>query len=107
MHSPHSPFPIPHSSSPTPHSLLPTPLSLLSFPAFEESGQKDYVGRSVIDSLEAVRKLTGLLLPEIQVESMESTDNKCSFLGKSFWAAFVRGGYQGAVYYIDQLRGEN
>jgi hypothetical protein len=85
----------------------PTPLSLLPFPEFTTSGLKDYIGRDVIESLKAVRQLTGLLLPEIQVESMKSTDNKCSFLGKSFWVAFVRGGYQGAVYYIDKLRGEN
>jgi hypothetical protein len=106
---PHSPLPTSYSLITIPHSsfLIPHSLSLLSFPEFETSGLKDYVGRDVTDSLAAVRTLTGLPLPEIQRENIESSDNKSSFLGKSFWAALVRGGYQGAVYYIDRLRGEN
>jgi biotin carboxylase len=105
----YSPLIIPNSSFLISNSsfLIPHSLSLLSFPEFETSGLKDYVGRNVTDSLAAVRQLTGLPLPEIQRENIESTDNKYSFLGKSFWAALVRGGYQGAVYYIDRLRGEN
>jgi biotin carboxylase len=84
----------------------PTPY-LLPFPAFTASNLTDYMGRTVIESLQAVRELTGLLLPEIAPENAEngkSTDNIGSFLGRSFWAALVRGGYQGAVYYINQLR---
>ena len=74
-------------------------LKIIPFPAFTESSLKDYTGRSIAESLQAVRELTGLLLPE----SPESTDNSYTLLGRSFWAALIRGGYQGAVYYIDQL----
>jgi hypothetical protein len=99
---PQSLFPIPQSPVPNPRSL-----SLISFPEFINSGLKDYVGRGVAETLSAVRKLTGLPLPEIHTKGIESSDNKYSFLGKSFWAALVRGGYQGAVYYIERLRGVN
>ena len=87
--------------------LPPAPRSLLPFPGFTASGLKDYAGRSVAESLGAVRELSGLSLPEIPQNGAESSDNECSFLGRSFWAAFARGGYQGAVYYIDSLRGKN
>jgi biotin carboxylase len=89
----------PQSPVPSPQS----PISLLPFPAFTNSGLRDYVGRTVAESLQAVRELSGLSLPEISEESVKSSDNKGSYLGRSFWAAFVRGGYQGAVYYIDRL----
>jgi biotin carboxylase len=82
----------------------PTPYSLLPFSAFTNSGLRDYVGRSIAESLQAVRELTGLPLPEMPEKNAESSDNKGSYLGRSFWAALVRGGYQGAVYYIDKLR---
>jgi len=85
--------------------------SLVSFPEFAKSGLKDYLGRGVTECLVAVRKLTGLSLPEICAETIlehnETSDNKHTYLGRSFWAAFVRGSYQGATYYIDKLRGEN
>jgi hypothetical protein len=81
---------------PIPHSLLP----LLT------SNLRDYVGRTIEESLQIVRELTGLSLTEISMKNTESSDNKSIRLGKSFWAAFVRGGYQGAVYYIDRLRGK-
>jgi biotin carboxylase len=95
-------------------------LPLVAFPAFMESDLKDYMGRTVEESLEAVRELTGFSFvffgasSEIPSESGKSTDNieesfknpafleVPRFLGRSFWAALVRGGYQGAVYYIDQ-----
>ena len=96
---------------------------VLSFPAFTESGLKDYVGRTVKESLKAICELTGLSLvffdtvPEMFVKNGESSDNRKGkprensisgdsngFLGKSFWAALARGGYQGAVYYVDCLR---
>jgi len=86
-------------------SLIPN-FSLIPFPKFTSSGLKDYTGRSIEESLKAVRELTGFSLPEITQEIAGNSDNIDSFLGKSFWAAFVRGGYQGAVYYIDRLRGE-
>jgi hypothetical protein len=118
---PQSPIPSPQSLS-SPQSLIPDPrsLSLVSFPAFTSSDLRDYMGRTVTESLEAVRELTGFsftfveVLPEIPSESGKSSDNieeslknpsglgVSGFLGRSFWAALVRGGYQGAVYYIDQ-----
>ena len=82
-------------------------LFIVSFPEFAVSGMVDYVGRTVAESLAAARELTGLSLPEISQENTEFSDNQCNLLGKSFWAAFVRGGYQGAVYYIDRLGGQN
>jgi hypothetical protein len=91
---------LPNSSFLTPHSSL---FSLLPFPAFTNSGLRDYVGRTVAESLQAVRELSGLSLPEIPVENINSSDNIGSYLGRSFWAALIRGGYQGAVYYIDCL----
>jgi biotin carboxylase len=107
------------SSSPLlPSSLLPSAsfalsaplrdgIPLISFPAFMKSNLTDYMGRTAAESLQAVRELTGLALPEIAPENAEnrkSTDNIGSFLGRSFWAALARGGYQGAVYYINNLR---
>jgi biotin carboxylase len=84
-------------------------LQIVPFPAFEASGLKDYAGRSVAESLEAVRELTGFPLPEFHAENAvktpESSDNyRNNFLGKEFWSALARGGYQGAVYYIDKMR---
>jgi hypothetical protein len=98
-------------------------LPLVAFPAFMESDLKDYMGRTVNESLEAIRELTGFSFvfvespPEIPSENGKSTDNieesfknhgvlgVSGFLGRSFWAALARGGYQGAVYYIDQWGG--
>jgi biotin carboxylase len=71
---------------------------LCLFPSFTSSNLKDYMGRTVEESLEAVRQLTGFSLQN----ASKSTDNMV-ILGRSFWAAFVRGGYQGAVYYIENL----
>jgi len=96
-------LPDPLSPVPSPQS----PIPIFPFPAFTNSNLRDYVGRTVAESLQAVRELTGLSLPEIPIETLKSSDNISSFLGRSFWAAFVRGGYQGAVYYIDQWRGEH
>jgi hypothetical protein len=82
---------------------------VVPFPAFLASGLRDYMGRTVAESLEAIRELSGVSLdfggavPKIPSESGKSSDNIDS-LGRSFWAALARGGYQGAVYYIDQLR---
>jgi hypothetical protein len=68
---------------------------LFPFPEFTSSGLKDYLGRSVEESLDAVRELCGLALPVGGGEPL---------LGWSFWSAFIRGGYQGAVYFLDNLR---
>jgi biotin carboxylase len=72
--------------------------SIMPFPAFMSSGLRDYAGRTIRQTLEAVRFLTGFPLPE----SSENAENKL-MLGRSFWAALIRGSYQGAVYYIDNL----
>ncbi|MDR2618587.1 MAG: ATP-grasp domain-containing protein [Treponema sp.] len=67
--------------------------ALAPFPELTGSGLTDWAGRSVPESLEAVRLLTGLSL----------APGGRGALGRSFWTALVRGGYQGAVYYIDAL----
>jgi biotin carboxylase len=75
---------------------LPDPESgrpgMVPFPEFSASGLRDYMGRSVEESLEAVRLLTGLGL----------TEDGC--FGRCFWAALIRGGYQGAVFLL-KVRG--
>ncbi|MDR2965269.1 MAG: ATP-grasp domain-containing protein [Treponema sp.] len=55
---------------------------------------KDYMGRTIEENLKAVRQL-----------APKSTDN--IVLGRSFWEAFIKGGYQGAVYYIESILGKN
>ena len=77
------------------------PYFIFPFVEFIESGLADYVGRSVKESLEAVRALTGMELPIFEEKA------SIEYLGRSFWQALIRGGYQGAVYYIDSLRAEN
>jgi len=79
---------------------------LFPFPEFTESALKDYVGRDVKESLEAIRGLTGLELPFLLPDSGKN-DEKMAFLGRSFWQALIRGGYQGAIYYIDSLQNGN
>jgi len=74
---------------------------LFPFPAFSESGLRDYAGRGVLESLDAVRMLTGMELP------VAAENSGAHILGRSFWQALIRGGYQGAVYYIDSLGTEN
>jgi biotin carboxylase len=82
-------------------------LTIIPFPDFQASGLKDYAGRGVAESLKAVRELTGLPLAEFHAETLESSDNNRKiFLGRPFWSALARGGYQGAVYYIDRLTSE-
>jgi biotin carboxylase len=73
-------------------------VSIVPFPAFTSSNLCDYAGRTIRQTLEAICFLTGLPLSE----ASENTENKV-MLGRSFWAALIRGSYQGAVYYIDNL----
>jgi biotin carboxylase len=70
--------------------------SICPFPDFTSSGLKDYMGRTIEENLEAVRLLTGFSLPLTE----KNAENN---IGRSFWAAFIRGAYQGAVYYIENL----
>jgi len=71
------------------------------FPAFTSSKLTDYMGRTVEETLNIVRFLTGFSLPMTQ----ENAENIVR-LGRAFWTALIRGSYQGAVWYIDNL-GEN
>jgi hypothetical protein len=79
---------------PPPPEALPA-AGIFPFPEFSSSGLRDYLGRDVEESLGAVRKLCGHELPLGGGESL---------LGRGFWAALIRGGYQGAVYFLDNLR---
>jgi hypothetical protein len=54
------------------------------------------MGRTIEENLIAVRLLTGFSLPLGE----KNAENN---VGRSFWAAFIRGAYQGAVYYIENL----
>ncbi len=71
--------------------------ALLPFPGFAAGALADYVGRGVAESLDLVRALTGAKLPPAE----EAGD--APRLGRRFWAALVRGGYQGAAYLLDRL----
>jgi biotin carboxylase len=75
------------------------PLALRPFPLFQNAGLKDYAGRTVDESLDAVRALTGLPLP-VYVDGKTSNT---AILGPAFWRAIIRGGYQGALYVLDCL----
>jgi hypothetical protein len=88
--------------------------ALIPFPAFTGSGLLDYTGRSVEASLEAVRTITGLALPVKPYPGPggdtgeyagkyagEYAGEYAFFLGRQFWAALIRGGYQGAAYIAD------
>jgi hypothetical protein len=83
--------------------------SIIPFGAFTGSSLTDYVGRSVAESLEAVRKLTGLSLPLADTAGAESamavSAASPGVLGRRFWAALIRGGYQGAAYLTELLTG--
>jgi biotin carboxylase len=88
-------FPAPQDGYAVPP--LPAP-HIYPFPAFTSSNLKDYMGRTIEENMDAVRRLTGFSLPNAQ----KNADNIVIF-GRSFWAAFIRGAYQGAVYYIENL----
>ncbi|MDR2029653.1 MAG: ATP-grasp domain-containing protein [Treponema sp.] len=79
-------------------------VSILPFPDFTESGLLDYTGRTVSESLDAVREITGLALPLEDIPPAPGAGEGAGvFLGRSFWAALIRGGYQGAAYVVDRL----
>jgi len=89
------------SSSPSSSSVKLRGLIFLSpFPAFLNADIRDYQGRTPQETLEIVRQMTGLPLPFAPPEEPDGT-----VLGREFWIAMIRGGYQGAVYYIDRLLG--
>jgi biotin carboxylase len=74
-------------------------IAILPFSAFIASGLRDYTGRTIEESLDAVRLITGLPLP------IKEAGEGTLFLGRRFWAAMVRGGYQGAAYVVDEING--
>jgi len=76
------------------------------FPAFESSNLTDFMGRTVKEALDAVWLLTGLPLAMQETSLQTGYENAENVvrLGRSFWTALIRGSYQGAVYYIDNLR---
>jgi len=80
----------------------PLQISLIPFPELTTSTLTDYMGRTVNEALDAVRLLTGLQLGMSICNSPENAENTI-ILGRSFWSALIRGSYQGAVYYIDNL----
>jgi len=82
-------------------------LAIMPFPEFAASGITDYVGRGVNSSLDAVRLLTDMELPYSSAAAAGPKNAGELVLGRSFWKAFVRGGYQGAAYFIDKLRETN
>jgi biotin carboxylase len=74
--------------------------TVLDFPEFSASGLKDYAGRTVEESLEAVRRLTKIKT----APAAAGRDGICrGIIGRRFWSALIRGGYQGAVYVIDEV----
>jgi hypothetical protein len=81
--------------------------SIYPFKAFTSSNLTDYMGRTVEEALEAVSLLTGVSVSSVPPcetisNSFENAENKV-ILGRSFWAALIRGSYQGAVYFIESL----
>jgi hypothetical protein len=93
-------LPLPSRSAPE----LPL-IGILPFPDFTESGLRDYAGRSPKESLDAIRIITGLSLPIIEKRPAGSQRPVDIVLGRRFWNALIRGGYQGAVYVIDTILG--
>jgi len=84
---------------------FPSVYSVIKFPAFETSNLTDYMGRTVKEAMDAVRSLTGLplLTQETSLQVIPENAENVVRLGRSFWTALIRGSYQGAVYYIDNL----
>ncbi|MDR1105704.1 MAG: ATP-grasp domain-containing protein [Treponema sp.] len=70
--------------------------TILDFPEFTSSNLADWMGRTVEESLDAVRRITGCPLEAVKTPRRGT-------LGRRFWAALIRGGYQGAAYLLDEL----
>jgi biotin carboxylase len=74
-------------------------LGIHPFPEFAGSALQDFAGRTPLESLEAIRIITALPLP-----IMDMTKEKAPIVpARPFWRSLIRGGYQGAVYYLDTL----
>jgi biotin carboxylase len=74
-------------------------LTLVPFDSLLSSASRDYVGRTAVESLDLVRRLAGIPL------AIRDEAGISGSLGRRFWEFFVRGGYQGALYFIDSLSG--
>jgi biotin carboxylase len=92
---------MPPGDLPSPEKTRSREALLLPFPEFLSSGLRDYQGRTVEESLAAVRLLTGLALSP----PGKPPEPGQLILGRSFWTALIRGGYQGAVYFLDLFHG--
>lgn len=73
-------------------------IALLPFSGFLDSSLTDYHGNTPTDCLQILRTITGLTLPILTHPTPDT-----ALLGRRFWLAFVRGSYQGILYYIDEL----
>jgi len=80
-----------------------TVLSVLPFDSFLKSNLKDYAGRTPAESLEAVRKLSGIELRLSGSVAPSAPVPAAPVHGREFWKALIRGGYQGALYYLDLI----
>ncbi len=82
-------------------------LLVYPFPECTQRKPRDYMGRNIEQIFEAVHILTSYTLEiarEIPKEIPQNADlQNEGFLGREFWQALIRGGYQGAVYYLDSL----
>jgi biotin carboxylase len=88
-------------------------LFVYPFPEFTSQNPLDYMGRNISQTFAAISRLTGYTLeiakkiptefPKNADLQDESFSHQNSFLGREFWQNLIRGGYQGAVYYLDAL----
>ncbi|GAB1483893.1 hypothetical protein MASR2M78_27090 [Treponema sp.] len=77
-------------------------IAIIDFPALREANLSDYVGRSLNESLEAVRRLCALDLPLV-AEAASPRHALQTLLGREFWQALLRASYQGGAYVVDSL----
>jgi biotin carboxylase len=75
------------------------PMAIHPFPEFTESALADYAGRPPLESLDAIRVITALPLPIMD----RHREKAPVVLGRAFWRSLIRGGYQGALYYLDTV----
>ncbi len=71
-------------------------LDYLAFPLFGTAPVRDYAGRSVSESLEALGWMLGVKFNPVTAASPDT-------LAATFWKAMIRGSYQGAAYHIADL----
>lgn len=68
-------------------------VSIARLPAMDGDFGRDWLGRSLQESLEAVERLCGAALG----------DTADIVLGRSFWKALFKGGYQAAAWLVDTI----